>query len=222
MPRTYGYMRVSTADQNLDRQEQALKDYGCDRIYREKVTGAGSWTTRQSLRALIERLEPGDKIVVLSIDRLGRSTPDLIAIVEEIRARGAQFVSLTQGIDTTTAAGQLFYTIFAAMAEFERKMIAERRAQGMEARRRKGLSAGGRPPKLTPAVLTRIREMAERNRTTGDIAEELGISDGTVRRAYRILSGSHPAPVARRDRKKNKNSSAIAADETFAQNERAL
>ena len=137
-----GYARVSTDDQNLDLQRDALKKAGCERIYEEKESGGKA--DRPELLRLMEALRPGDTIAVWRLDRLGRSIKNLIETVEKIEAAGAGFQSLTESIDTTTSGGKLIFHIFAALAEFERNLIRERTQAGLKAARARGRN-GGRP-----------------------------------------------------------------------------
>jgi len=142
----YGYARVSTDDQELDLQLDALKQAGCDdaNIFHEKVSGAKS--DRPALDACIAKLEKGDTLLVWRLDRLGRSMPHLVGLVEDLRERGVGFRSICDGvIDTTSASGELIFNIFSSLAQFERRLTQERTRAGLKAARARG-KLGGRKP----------------------------------------------------------------------------
>jgi len=145
-----GYARVSTADQNLDLQFNALTDYGCTTIYQEKISGKN--TDRPELKNLLATLRKGDQVVVWKLDRLGRSLRDLVDLVAVFNEKGVNFVSLHDHIDTTTATGRFTFNIFASLAEFEREIIRERTKAGLVAARARG-KKGGRPSGLSPEKL---------------------------------------------------------------------
>ncbi len=135
-----GYLRVSTKDQNLALQHDALKKEGVDVFYAEKISGATR--SRPELDRLLGDLEPGDSVVVWRFDRLGRSLTHLLELVDRLKRGGVDLVSVTERVDTTTPSGALFFTLAAAFAEFERSVSAERREAGIAARRARGLSMG--------------------------------------------------------------------------------
>ena len=137
-----GYARVSTEQQNLDRQLDMLQKYGVDFIYNEKMTGTKR--NRPELEKLLERLTEGDTVVVESLSRLGRSTKDLIWLMETFNAKGVNLVSLKESIDTTTSTGKLLFTLMSAIAQFERDVIADRTREGLNSARARGRK-GGRP-----------------------------------------------------------------------------
>ena len=141
-----GYARVSTVDQNLALQRDALTEAGCTRIFTEQLSGAV--TDRPELASALSYARSGDTIVVWKLDRLARSIKQLIDTVESLRVRGVGFRSLTEALDTTTAQGRLVFHMFGALAEFERSLIRERTQAGLAAAKRAGRT-GGRPPKLT-------------------------------------------------------------------------
>jgi DNA invertase Pin-like site-specific DNA recombinase len=141
-----GYARVSTADQNLDLQFNALTEYGCTKIYQEKISGKN--TDRQELKKLLKDLRKGDQVVVWKLDRLGRSLRDLVDMVALFHEQEVNFVSLHDHIDTTTATGRFTFNIFASLAEFEREIIRERTKAGLDAARARGRK-GGRPKGLS-------------------------------------------------------------------------
>jgi DNA invertase Pin-like site-specific DNA recombinase len=141
-----GYARVSTMDQNLDLQIDALKLAGCEQIFTDKITG--TIFERPQLSELKKILRVGDTIVVWKLDRMGRGLRDLINLMREFDEQKIGFKSLTEGIDTTTTTGKLIFHIFGALAEFERNLIIERTQAGLKAGRARG-KIGGRPPKLS-------------------------------------------------------------------------
>jgi DNA invertase Pin-like site-specific DNA recombinase len=145
-----GYARVSTADQNLDLQFNALTDYGCTTIYQEKISGKN--TDRPELKNLSATLCKGDQVVVWKLDRLGRSLRDLVDLVAVFDEKEVNFVSLHDHIDTTTATGRFTFNIFASLAEFEREIIRKRTKAGLVAARARG-KKGGRPSGLSPKKL---------------------------------------------------------------------
>jgi DNA invertase Pin-like site-specific DNA recombinase len=175
----YGYARVSTGNQNLGMQLNALSD--CDKIYKEKVSGVKQ---RPELISLLSKIKPGDVLKVYKLDRLGRSTIDLLNIIKFLRENDISFISVTDNIDTTTATGQLIFTVFAAFAEFERNLISERTKSGLEAIRAKGTKLG-KPFKWSKEQIRQVIEMHKRGEKVSNIAKELGIPLSTV---YRLLS----------------------------------
>jgi DNA invertase Pin-like site-specific DNA recombinase len=135
-----GYARVSTADQNLDLQKDALLKAGCERIFEEKESGTKN--DRPELLRLMEQLRPGDTLTVWRLDRLGRSLKHLIQTVEELDTKKAGFQSLTEAIDTTTPGGRLIFNIFASLSQFEKEIIRERTKAGLIAARARGRKGG--------------------------------------------------------------------------------
>ncbi|HGO9427732.1 TPA: recombinase family protein [Bacillus cereus] len=137
----FGYMRVSTIDQNLDRQKRQLEKFGCERIFFEKVTGTKR--ERPELNRMLEFLRPEDTVVVSDLTRLSRSTKDLIEITELIAQKGAHLKSLKESwLDTTTAHGKMLFTIFAGIAQFERDLTSERTKEGILAAKKRGKYPG--------------------------------------------------------------------------------
>lgn len=176
-----GYARVSTDDQNLDAQLDALGAADAKRIFSDKITGSAR--TRPQLDLMIDQLRDGDVVVVTKYDRLARSLRDLLDIVEAIRDRGAGFRSLAEDIDTTTPAGRLVFHVFASIAQFERERISERTKEGLAAARRRG-RVGGRPPALSAAQRDEVRRMRDyEHRPLAEIARLFKVSVKTVRRA---------------------------------------
>src|SRR3954454_1894543 len=157
-----GYARVSTTDQTLDLQHDALTKAGCTKIFTD--TASGAQTEREGLTEAISYVRAGDTLVVWKLDRLGRSPKDLIPRITELNDRKIGFKSLTEQIDTTTSGGKLIFHIFGALAEFERDTIRERTTAGLHAARARG-RFGGRRPKMTPAKL-RLAQQAMRTPDT--------------------------------------------------------
>lgn len=172
---------MSTADQNLNSQIDALKEAGVEKIFKEKVTGRSR--KRAELAKLLEQLREDDVVVITKYDRLARSLKDLIAIVEEIRERGAGFRSLSEDIDTTTSAGRLIFHVFGSIAEFERELIGERTKEGLAAARKRG-RIGGRPPALSPAQREEVVHLRDKEqRSASELARLFKVSVHTIRRA---------------------------------------
>lgn len=175
-----GYARVSTDDQNLDSQLDALKAVGAERLFADRITGTAR--SRPELDRLLDHLRAGDIVIVSRYDRLARSLRDLLDIVEAIRARGAGFRSLAEDIDTTTPTGRLIFHVFASIAQFERERISERTREGLEAARKRG-RVGGRPPALSPAQKAEARRMRDEElRPLPEIAQLFRVSVKTIRR----------------------------------------
>ena len=151
-----GYARVSTVDQNLDLQLDALKEAGCEQFFTDKITGTKF--DRPQLGELKKILRGGDNVIVWKLDRMGRGLRDMINLMKEFEEKGVGFKSLTEGIDTTTPTGTLIFHIFASLAEFERNLIVERTQAGLRAGRARG-RIGGRPPKLTQEQKMLVRKM---------------------------------------------------------------
>jgi len=181
-PMKIGYARVSTEEQNLALQKQALKAAGC-RVILEDHGISGAAAVRPGLAEALARIKKGDVLVVWRLDRLGRSLAHLIEIVAGLGRLGAGFASLTESIDTTTAGGRLVFHIMGALAEFERGLIAERTKAGMKAARRRGKHLG-RPPKLTLQQVRHAGELiAAGKESRGAVAALFGVDVKTLRRA---------------------------------------
>jgi DNA invertase Pin-like site-specific DNA recombinase len=175
-----GYARVSTVDQNLGLQRNALTEAGCTRLFTEQLSGAV--TDRPELQQALQFARSGDTLVVWKLDRLARSVKQLIDTVEKLRTRGIGFRSLTEALDTTTAQGRLVFHMFSALAEFERSLILERTQAGLAAARRRGLT-GGRPPKLSAEDIEVAKTMlANPDIGVTNIAHRLGVSPATLYR----------------------------------------
>ena len=180
-PMILGYARVSTDDQSLDAQTDALSAAGAGRLFADRISG--STRARPELDRMLDQLRPGDVVTVTKYDRLARSLKDLLEIVEAIGDRGAGFRSLAEDIDTTTPAGRLVFHVFASIAQFERERISERTREGLEAARKRG-RVGGRPPALSPAQKAEVRRMRDdEGRRLTEIARLFRVSVKTVRRA---------------------------------------
>lgn len=184
-----GYARVSTGDQTLDLQQDALAAAGCGQVFTDVTSGAKS--SRPGIDAALDYVREGDTIVVWRLDRLGRSLQHLIDTVNALEARGVGFRSLTESIDTTTTGGKLIFHIFASLAEFERALIQERTNAGLAAARARG-RVGGRPKKMTDPkqVALAKRLHADKETDIKTICQTLGISKATL---YRILNEPTPA-----------------------------
>ena len=175
-----GYERVSTDDQSLSLQQDALNAAGCTRIFADKMSGAKA--DRPGLQAAFDYLRAGDTLVVWRLDRLGRSLKDLITLVETLEQQGIGLRSLQESIDTTTSGGKLIFHLFGALAEFERNLIRERTQAGLQAARARGRK-GGRQQKLTPEQIAIGRTLAaDPQRSVTSICEHLHISRPTYYR----------------------------------------
>jgi DNA invertase Pin-like site-specific DNA recombinase len=188
-----GYARVSTQDQSLALQRDALEQAGCERIFVEKASGAQR--DRPQLTAALDYMRPGDTLVVWKLDRLARSLKQLIETVEGLAQRDIGLRSLTEAIDTATSGGRLIFHVFGALAEFERSIIRERTRAGLVAARARG-RIGGRPPALTAADLVAARALlSDPEITVAAAAKRLGVAPSTL---YRHLPGGRGA-LAERD-----------------------
>lgn len=173
-----GYARVSTEDQNLDLQRDALARAGCGRTFEDRRSGAKA--DRPGLLAALDYARPGDGLVVWRLDRLGRSLSDLIALVRRMEAAGVQLRSLTEGIDTSTPNGRLTFHLFAALAEFERALVRERTRAGLDAARARGRK-GGRKHRLSPERRAHAVELYRaKDKTVREICRLMGISKPTL------------------------------------------
>ena len=183
-----GYARVSTADQTLSMQLDALRAAGCERVYQE--TASGKQADRPELAQALKALRPGDTLMVWRLDRLGRSLPHLIQTVASIEAQEASFESITEKIDTHSATGRLVFHVFSALAEFERNLISERTREGLQAARRRG-TKGGRRPVLDATAVAQVRSlMADRTTSPAAIAQRFKISKSTL---YKLVRSGESA-----------------------------
>ena len=176
-----GYARVSTFDQKLDLQLDALKAAGCEKVFQEKASGAKE--DRPELTKLLSHVREGDTVVIWRLDRLARSLKHLIQLVNQLESQGVAFSSVSENIDTSTAGGRLIFHIFGALAEFERNLIRERTNAGLKAARERG-RVGGRKKGLSSEAKQKamLAEMyyKEGKMSTTEIAESLGIARGTL------------------------------------------
>jgi DNA invertase Pin-like site-specific DNA recombinase len=179
-----GYARVSTDDQNLDLQRDALENAGCEQIFTDRVSGTKA--RRPGLETALSHLRSGDTLVVWRLDRLGRSLRHLIDTVTDLQQRGVGFKSITESIDTTTSGGRLVFNIFASLAEFEREIIKERTNAGLQAARARGRK-GGRRTALTPKQLQIAQQLYDTKTPVNEICETLGISRATF---YRYVASN--------------------------------
>lgn len=177
---TIGYARVSTADQHPEAQLDALRDAGCDRVFVDHASGASG--SRPQLDAALDYVRGGDTLTVWRLDRLGRSLPHLIEVVQGLGERGVEFCSLTEAIDTTTPAGRLLFHIAGAFAQFERDLIRDRTRAGLAAARARG-RVGGRPTVMTAERIRQARRMRRDGETVEAIAAVLGVGSSSVSRA---------------------------------------
>ena len=179
-----GYARVSTDDQKLHLQDDALRAAGCQKIFEEKVSGTSPLLPAR--QELLDYARHGDVVVVWKLDRLGRSLRDLVDVVVRLRASGVGFCSLQESIDTTTASGKLTFHVFAALAEFEADIVRERTHAGLAAARARGAQLG-RPRVLRPEQLEMARTLlANPKLSAGEVAAQLGVHRATL---YRRVGG---------------------------------
>jgi DNA invertase Pin-like site-specific DNA recombinase len=178
-----GYARISTTDQTLALQQDALKAAGCEKIFTD--TASGSRTDRPGLAEALEFVRSGDTLVVWRLDRLGRSLAHLIQSIKDLQERGVQFKSLQEQLDTGTSGGKLVFHVFGALAEFERDLIRERTMAGLEAARARGRRGGRR--RMSPEKVRQLRTLAaDRTNAVAGICKTLGISRATF---YRYIKG---------------------------------
>ena len=178
----FGYARVSTEQQNLDRQLDALEKYGVDIIYNEKMTGTKK--DRPELTKLLDRMTEGDTVVIESLSRLGRSTKDLIELTELFEKKGVHLVSLKENIDTSTSTGKLLFTLMSAIAQFERDVIADRTREGLKAARARGRK-GGRPKFDEVAIKKAVKLYNTGEYTLKEIEDLTGVKKSTLYRSLK-------------------------------------
>lgn len=186
-----GYARVSTGDQTLALQDDALTAAGCEKIFQDVLSG--STTERPGLTAALTYARAGDVLVVWKLDRLGRSLAHLIQVVQALKDKQIGFRSLQEQMDTTSSGGRLIFHIFGALAEFERALIRERTQAGLTAARKRG-RVGGRPRRLPPESVRLAQQlMADPGTTAGQVARLLHVSKATLYRALqRVRSEENP------------------------------
>ena len=179
-----GYARVSTEDQCLTLQIDALEEAGCDRVFQDQVSGIVS--SRPNLNQALNFARPGDTLVVWRLDRLSRSLRDLIEAVTLLEFRGVQLKSLHESIDTASSSGKLIFHLFGALAEFERNLIKERTLAGLQAARARGRK-GGRPPSLNSEKQELAAKLySEKNHSVNQICQIMGISKPTLYKYVRV------------------------------------
>ncbi|TNB67272.1 recombinase family protein [Arthrobacter sp. BB-1] len=182
-----GYARVSTRDQNLDLQVEALNRAGCDKIYKDTISGTKS--QRPGLDQALDNLRHGDTLVVWKLDRLGRSVKDLLEFAGGLSDRGVGFVSLTDAIDTTTASGRFFFNVMASLAQMERELMVERTQAGLQAARQQG-RVGGRKRVMTDAKIRSARKLLKQGTPPREVADTLGVSVPTLYRWVPATGGT--------------------------------
>jgi len=178
-----GYARVSTGDQSLDLQEDALKKAGCEKIFTDTISGMKS--ARPGLDEALSHLRKGDVLVVWKLDRLGRSLKGLLDLIENFYKAEIQFTSISDGINTTTPMGRFFFNIMGSLAQMERELIVERTRAGLQAARDRG-RVGGRKKALSKSKLEAAQKLIDEGTPRKDVAASLGISRATL---YRYFPG---------------------------------
>jgi DNA invertase Pin-like site-specific DNA recombinase len=179
-----GYARVSTQDQNLDLQIDALTKAGCKKLFDDKISGSSK--ERPGLTKALEMLREGDTLVVWKLDRLGRSVKNLVDLVSDLHKQGVQFKSLTDAIDTGTPSGRFFFHVMASLAEMERELTVERTRAGLEVARKLGRK-GGRKRKMTDSKIESAKKLLANGVPPCDVAHNLGVSVPTL---YRWIPAS--------------------------------
>ena len=184
----YGYARVSTADQNLDRQKDALNKYGIDKLFCEKISGTKK--SRPELDLMLRTIEEGDTVVSESLSRLGRSVKNLAELMETFNEKGIRLISLKETIDTTSSTGRLLFTILSSLAQFERDVLVERTREGLTAARARG-RCGGRPKTDTKAIQKAVALYNTKQYSVTEVTDLTGISKSTL---YRAIKGGGLKP----------------------------
>lgn len=179
-----GYARVSTQDQNLELQLDALTKAGCQKVFEDTISGTRA--DRPGLGKALEMLREGDTLVVWKLDRLGRSVKQLVELVSALHKQNVQFKSLTDSIDTGTPSGRFFFHVMASLAEMERDLIVERTRAGLDVAKQLGRK-GGRKPKMTDSKLESAKKLLASGVSPKDVAKNLGVSVPTL---YRWLPAS--------------------------------
>ena len=175
-----GYARVSTEEQNLDRQLDSLKEAGCEKIFQEKITRTKK--ERPELDKLMEQLRTGDLVIISDLTRLSRSVKDLFSLVDLIEKKGANIKSLKESwMDTSTPQGKLMFTIFAGISQFERDLISQRTLEGLAAARARGRK-GGRPKKDDKSINLALKMYQEKTYSISEITKATGVSKTTIYR----------------------------------------
>lgn len=174
-----GYARISSNEQNLDLQIDALKAAGCSKIFSDKVSGTKK--SRPGLDAILSHLRKGDSFIIWKLDRLGRSVKGLIDLVSDLETKEIHFRSLTDGIDTTTPAGRFFFHVMASLAQMERELLVERTKAGLAAAKKRG-RVGGRKRVMTSSKLEAAKKLLAEDMPPREIAQNLGVSVPTLYR----------------------------------------
>jgi len=174
-----GYARVSTKDQNLTLQRDALKKVECERIYEDEMSGTKE--NRPGLNTALEVLREGDTFIVWKLDRLGRSVKSLIKFVSDLNAKNIHFKSLTESIDTSTPNGRFFFHVMASLAQMEKELIVERTKAGLDAARKLG-RVGGRKRVMTESKLDSAKKLLNSGVPAKEVAKDLGVSLATLYR----------------------------------------
>lgn len=187
MNQTFGYARVSTADQNLDTQLEALQKHGCDRIFQDKISGTAH--SRPALDELLSYVREGDTVVVSRFNRLGRSRAHLIDLVDELAKKGITFKALDLGIDTSTPSGKLVIGIFSSLAEYDREMILEKTRAGQLLAKAKGKHIG-RPAGLDLEKYGKVKKLISGGFGNSEIVELTGVSLASVKRYRKAVPGN--------------------------------
>jgi DNA invertase Pin-like site-specific DNA recombinase len=184
-----GYARVSTQDQNLQLQREALPEAGCKKVFEDKVSGTRA--DRTGLAKTLEMLRESDTLIVRKLDRLGRSVKQLLDLVGDLHKQGVQFRSLTDSIDTGTPSGRFFFHVMASLAEMERKLTVERTRAGLEVAKQLGRKGGGgRKPKMTDSKIKSAKKLLASSIPPKDVTKNLGVSIPTL---YRWVPASAQA-----------------------------
>lgn len=180
------YARVSTVEQNEARQITAAQEHGADKVFLDKLSGKD--TNRPQLHAMLDYIREGDVVTVESISRLARSTKDLLNIVEQITAKGAEFISLKESIDTTTPAGRFMLTVFAAMAQLEREQIKQRQAEGIAEAKKNGVYIGRAPITIDETQFkAEVKKWRAGSQTAVDTMKKLGLKPNTFYRRVKEM-----------------------------------
>ena len=182
-----GYARVSTVDQNAELQHAALKAAGCHRIFTDHGV-SGTRPNRPELDKMLDHLRDGDEVVVWKLDRLGRNTRNLLALIDDLERRGVHFRSVTEGISTTGSMGRAMLTVMSAFAQLERDQLAERTRAGMAAAAEHGRRAGRREVTADHPKVRRARDLKAQGLTPADIGTLIGASRATVYRYLRMAT----------------------------------
>lgn len=188
-----GYARVSKDEQNLDLQIDALKAAGVERFFTDKVSGVK--TERKGLADALSHLREGDILTVWKLDRLGRSTLQLMLLLNDLHERKVEFKSLTEGIDTTTPMGRFYFTMSSALAQLERDRLIERTRAGLAAAKARGRN-GGRPSKLSQEQIEMAKGLLETGKPLGDVAKAFGVGRTTLYRSLQRVGGDTVIDVA--------------------------